>query len=297
MGLLSLVVHATAGVIRHDVADSNYLAVGNDSDFDAVGRITFTNNSDWASGTLIYGRWLITAGHVVRSNAVNNTPQNVRFTVGGNTYTADQIYLNPGFVSGQMHNGNDIAIVRLSSAVENVDPAELYLGSSELGELATYVGFGRTGTGLTGVQITPATKRGGTNMLDLTADQINIGWSSNVILSDFDEQGDPSESLFGATTPTALEYLPAEKDSGAGMFIEVNGIQTLAGVVSFALFDTDGISYSYGDAIASTLISGQRTWIASVVPETSSYVLVGISFVVGAIAYRRHVRPARARSR
>ena len=279
-----------AGVIRHDVADASYLALGNDAAYAPVGRVTFTNNADWASGVLIGGEWFVTAGHVVRSNFLANTPGNVQFTVGGNTYTAAQIVLNPGYVHGQSYNGNDIAIVRLSSNVSNVDPARVYVGADEVGKLGTIVGFGRTGTGLTGVVPSPATKRGGTNDIDITGNSFDATWSSNVLLSDFDRPGHPSYSSWGSSTPTALEYLIAEKDSGAGLFIEVDGKIGLAGVFTFALFNDDGISFGYGDAMAATRISGHYVWMESyildlrTVPEASTLTLLSSGALGGALA-------------
>ncbi len=149
----------------------------------------------------------------------------------------------------------------------------------ELGQTGTYVGFGRTGNGLTGQTIYSSAKRGGTNDIDVTGDQFAVGWSSNTLLSDFDSPL-ANESSFGSSIPGDLEYLPAEKDSGAGLFLDVNGVPKIAGVVSFALFDSDGLNFSYGDGIAATRISGQMTWITSVVPESSAPRLLAIPFSI-----------------
>ncbi len=110
--ILMLSAMAQAGVIRHDVADSEYTTLGNSSPYAAVGRVSFAGNMDWGSGTLVAGRWFITAAHLVRSNAIANTPANVRFTVGGNTYIGNQIFMHPGYIQATPTNGNDLAIVR-----------------------------------------------------------------------------------------------------------------------------------------------------------------------------------------
>lgn len=283
-----------AGIIRHDVADASYLAVGNDADFNAVGQVTFTGNSDWASGVLIGEQWFVTAGHVVRSNFINNTPGNVLFTVGGNTYSGQQIIMNPGYVHGQPYNGNDIAIVQLSSVVGNVTASAVYNQTDELGQLGTFVGFGRTGTGLTGVQITPATKRGGTNDVDVTGNTADNTWSTNTLLSDFDRPSFPDDSSWGSTTPTDLEYLTAEKDSGAGLFLEDGGDYYLAGVISFAILNGDSINYGYGDSSAATRISSHIAWLEAnvpdltVLPEASSFLLLSAAgFTAGFYYWRR----------
>jgi secreted trypsin-like serine protease len=284
-----------AGVIRDDVADASYLALGNSPTYGAVGQVTFASNSDWGSGTLIAGRWVLTAAHLVRSNFWANTPGNVQFTVGGNTYSGSQIFLNPGFVQNTPYNGNDIAIVKLSSAVPNVSPIGLYTNNDELGQTGTYVGFGRTGNGLTGQVASGPTKRGGTNDIDVTGDQFSSGWSSNVLLSDFDSPSS-NVSSFGSSIPSPLEYQPAEKDSGAGLFLDVAGVPKIAGVVSFALFNGDGINYAYGDGIAATRISGQLPWITSVVPEASPVVLLGlVALMAGGIGFISSQRKSRSR--
>ena len=286
------VPHLQAGIIRDDVADSQYIALGSTSTYASAGKISFGNNSDWASGILVAGDWMLTAAHVVRTNSINNTPGNVQFTVGGNTYTGSQIILDPGYIHGSPENGNDLALVKLSSTVTNVTPIALYTGSSEIGEVGTFVGYGKTGDGTTGLDTgSGAQLRGGTNVIDIRGDQLVPGWSSNVLLSDFDAPGDPSQSSFGSANPTPLEYLSADKDSGSGLFITVSGTTYLAGVVSFALFDDDGIPFNYGDVIAATRISGHAAWIqAQGVPELSSGMMtafgLGICFVATYISRR-----------
>lgn len=281
-----------AGVIRSDVPDSSYTSLGANSQYASAGKITFGNNSDWASGVLVAGDWMLTAAHVVRSNAVNNTPGNVLFAVGGNTYSADQIILNPGYVSATPENGNDIALVHLSSVVTNVTPVALYTGLSEVGEIGTYVGFGRTGNGTIGLDGSYTSQlRGGTQAIDLTGNQFSSSWSSNLLLSDFDSPTNPGFSSWGSATPTPLEYLPADKDSGSPLYIEDGGITYLAGVVSFALFNSDGIQFGYGDGVAATRISGHAAWLQSQgVPELSSGLMSAMGMLAllsGAVLVRR----------
>ena len=290
--LVLAVPQLQAGVIRSDVADSQYIALGSSSTYASAGKVTFGSNSDWASGVLVAGDWMLTAAHVVNSNFINNTPGNVQFTVGGNTYTGSQIIIGPGYVSGSSENGNDLALVKLSSTVTNVTPMALYTGSSELGEVGTFVGYGKTGTGPTGLNVSSGAQlRGGTNVIDIRGDQFASGWSSNILMSDFDSPTNPAYSSFGSATPTPLEYLPADKDSGSGLFITVGYNTYLAGLVSFALFNTDGIQFGYGDAIAATRISGHAAWIQSQgVPELSSGVMtafgLGICFVATYLSRR-----------
>jgi hypothetical protein len=49
-------------------------------------------------------------------------------------------------------------------------------------------------------------------MIEAQGDGITL--SSNILFADFDQPGDPAESILGAVAPLALEYLPAPGDSG-----------------------------------------------------------------------------------
>jgi hypothetical protein len=284
---------AVAEVIRHDVPDSSYLALGADPQYDSVGYISFASGSGSGSGVLIGNDWYLTAAHNVYSNYVANTPGSVRFTVGGNMYLADQIFVHPGYVSGASTNGNDLALVRLSTPVTNVTPASLYTDGNELGEVGTFVGFGTTGNGLTGATVSSSAKRGGTNVLDVTADTFNPAWSSNIVLSDFDNPDSAAYSTWGSATPTALEMLVAVGDSGGGVFVDVGNGPQLAALATFVLTNNDGINYGYGDAMGATRLSGHAEWIAQtmLVPEPTTLSLAGLGLLAaGAECLRRYRR-------
>lgn len=284
---------ALAGVIRHDVADSNYLSLGADPQYDPVGRITFGSGSGSGSGVLVGDNWFLTAAHNVYSSFVANTPANVRFTVGGNLYLGDEIVVHPGYVSGTPTNGNDLALVRLSAPVPNVAPADVSTSGSEIGEEGTFVGFGRTGTGLTGATVSSSAKRGGTNVLDITADAFNPAWSSNIVLSDFDNPDSAAYSSWGSATPTALEILTATGDSGGGVFVDLGSGPQLVAITSFVLTNADGLSSGYGDAVGATRLAGHAEWIAEtmLVPEPATLNMASLWLLaVGAECLRRYRR-------
>jgi len=56
---------ATAGVIRHDRDDADYLAMAQESQFDSVGALTYTTDAGrWiCSGTVIDYSYVVTAAH------------------------------------------------------------------------------------------------------------------------------------------------------------------------------------------------------------------------------------------
>ncbi len=288
---------ANAGVIRHDVADTAYLSLGGDPQYDSVGRITFGSNSGSGSGVLVGQNWYLTAAHNVYANYLANTPGDVQFTVGSNTYVADEIFVHPGYVSGSPTNGNDLALVRVTSNVPNVTPAELHTSGGEIGEVGTFVGFGRTGTGLTGASVSSSAKRGGTNVLDLTADAFNPLWSSNITLSDFDNPSSAAYSSWGSATPTTLEIMSAVGDSGGGVFVDFGSGPVLVGITAFVLFNGDGIDYGYGDGMGATRLAGHAEWIAQtmLVPEPASLSLASLGLLAaGAECLRRYRKRRRS---
>ena len=90
-----------------------------------------------------------------------------------------------------------------------------------------------------------AVRRSSASAGDLPGDDyidalLNTRGKSRVLLSDFDNPNNASDSSWGSSTPLPLEYLIAGGDSGGGLFINVDGIDLLAGVHSFGWGLIDG---------------------------------------------------------
>ncbi len=249
--LMGLVSFASAGTTRDDRDDEDYLELG--TLYPSVGRIIFGTDSGLfgGSGTLIADDWVLTAGHVVdEANWLD-------FTIGGDTYSADK-WIPYQSWKGDLLAGRDIGLINLSSPVENVQPAQRYQGSEELLAEATFVGYGTTGTGLTGAIYPGGEKRAGQNVIDVLYGR---GKKQRLFLTDFDNPNDPSDSVFGSTEPLDLEFLVSFGDSGGGVFIEGESGPLLAGVNSFIGLNEDGITCGYGDISGHTRVSVFNRWI------------------------------------
>jgi hypothetical protein len=252
-----------AGTIRHDVMDEVYLNFG--LSFGNVGQVAFSTDSGnyLGSGTLIAPQWVLTAGHVVE-DATQWT-----FYLGGNAYSArpGNLVAHPGW-DGDLLSGYDIGLAKLDAPVDvqamGISPADLYTGSSELGNVGTSVGFGRTGTGLTGAVTYDGRKRAGQNVIDEFYEPLPPGETPRILLSDFDSGSWFDNVLSGQRQPLNLEYLIAPGDSGGPVFIPGGDGWVLAGVHSFVM-GLDGYANSdYGDISGHTRVSAFDDWIGYV---------------------------------
>lgn len=264
-----------AGTIRADRDDQLYLdlvhsapayaAVGQflGSGADAGGAYNFA-----ASGTLIAGNWVLTAAHVV------DGATSLSFNLGSTSFTADQWIANPNW-NGNLSSGYDLALVHFStdlSLATGINAASLYTGKNELGQVATIVGYGATGTGDSGYldvnSLGDLVARAGNNVVDATLN--TPGRTDRILLTDFDNPTSAADNSFGSATPLDLEYMIAPGDSGGGLFININGADFLAGVTSFSWGRLDGTPDSdYGDVAGFTRVSQFTSWIDSILhPNT-----------------------------
>ncbi|HEY5346287.1 MAG TPA: trypsin-like serine protease [Verrucomicrobiae bacterium] len=260
--------------IRDDEPDSDYLALGTQADFSAVG--TFAANLTGA-GTLIAPDWVLTAAHLI-IGAGSGT-----FTLNGSSYTSSQIITDPAW-DGNVYNGNDFALVHLSSPIAAIPPAMLYTGTSEFGQVGTFVGYGFTGTGLTGYNTALGNqKRAFQNMIDG-----DFGLPLLVYAADFDNPHDPNASGFGSVYPIALEGCVTPGDSGGGVFIQQGSQYYLAGVISTVGYFDNSPNGSYSDASGFGRISAALPWINNTiaVPEPSASTLL-FGAGVGVLILRR----------
>lgn len=257
-----------AGTIRHDHSDQQYLDYAKSDGFKAGGLFSIDRSGEPSTGSGVLvgdGRWVLTAAHLLTGT------QGMSFDVGGRAYAADGWVAHPRS-DGDFRRGYDLGLVRLAETVEGVAPAGLYRGRRELGLCATLVGFGLTGTGLTGAQ-PPAEAdrlgRAGTNVIDGTADKLpnmyraKLPRGARILITDFDSPTDPSVNTTGAAEPTDLELLISHGDSGGPLFIDAgDGLgAVVAGIHSYGEFRDERDDSDYGDVTGHTRVSPLRGWV------------------------------------
>jgi hypothetical protein len=269
---------ADAATIRDDVADAQYIGLGQSPEYSSVG--TFVNNQSFnGSAVLIAPDWVLTAAHLFRF-ASSGT-----FTINGSSYTSSALITHPMW-NGNAFAGYDFGLIQLSSPVLGVTPTLLYTGSNETGMTGTFIGYGMTGNGLSGaLPGVDGNVRGFQNVIDG-----DFGNPGVLLGSDFDNPLNAAESDFGSPIPLALEGSVANGDSGGGVFINVNGTTYLSGIVSFVAARDGSANSDYGDVNGFGRISAALPWIISTtnVPEPSSTALVilGAALLYGRARHR-----------
>jgi acyl dehydratase len=290
-----LLTQSAWGIVRRDdVDDSQYINLANQPQFAAVGKVFAGTRA--GSGTVIAnGWWVLTAAHVVAGAPVSS----ISFEIGATTYTAQNVYIHPSYPGSSLFPTADIALIELNAPVAGVIPAQIYTGTNEIGKQGHSVGYGLTGTGITGyISNTYGTKRAMRNIIDLIIfPNGTISPNGTILLSDFDSPGGTNNSLgpWGSSaTPLDLEGMGAPGDSGGPVFIEEGGIWYIAGVHSF-LADpgpptgNGRVDARYGDILGSTRVSPYAGWINSIVPEPASMTALAIG-LIGLLARRRRSR-------
>jgi hypothetical protein len=225
----------------------------------------------------------------------------VFFPPGGGSliYTTTSYTIKPGY-TGAVIDPNDIGVIDLGTRVDEVESYAFFTGDP-VGEVYNEVGFGRSGTGLTGDVLAAGLRRQGYNRFDFTgADPIWSGfWSDyDILFADFDN-GEPAHdasclltAYFTASNSAYCdlglgdyEALGAPGDSGGPLFIGGR----LAAISSFGLTFADGIvgdidgalNATFGEFAGLVPIGPHLSWLESeTVPEPMTILLMATGLLV-----------------
>ncbi|MEO0531796.1 MAG: trypsin-like serine protease, partial [Planctomycetota bacterium] len=262
--------------------------------------LSFADNRVFGcSATLIAPGWVLTAAHCVDGFS-NGDPDPIAFSIfvdrNGDQHNVAETILHPDWVPEGEFSGSDFALLRLDTPLEGIQPAVRYGGDQEGGATATLVGYGRSGTGITGDIIDAGTRRAGQNVIDLSVPNPStvsgtISADSVLLATDFDSP-DRSVNIGGTSNePLPLEYQGAGGDSGGSWYIEDAGTTWLAGVHSASANATAGPGprgrYGYISAIGR--VSLFNDWINDTVGGihwrglSGDSANDGVSWAVGAL--------------
>jgi len=242
----------SAIIMRHDREPARYAELGRR--YPAVGMLL-----DQVTCTLIAPRWALGAAHTIEDYL--NPTRNPFATFGGKRYEIDKVIVHARRVFRAVDSDYDLALLHLREPVEGIAPVLLYDRDDEPEKIATIVGYGETGNGLTGAKNERGNAFGANNKVEAVFE--------HSLIFTFDA---PPGGL-------DLEGLPGPGDSGCPALLEENGKVYVLGVGSFNTGSEETAS-AYGTVDAFARVSAHRNWIAaamagdppSTVPMFGAYV-------------------------
>lgn len=237
-----------AGIMRDDVAETAYLNLGREKQFDCVGKV-FIGNKFSGSCVLIGKRYILSAAHVFkrytfRSETImidgNKVVANV--PTGSSNVTATECVFNFNGVGYRGKTMNfykenltgkeayDLVLIELESEVNNVIPAYINDKENEMQSDVVGVGYGTSGFATRIAETKDAQlKIAGENTVDSLGGMMRNGMPS-LLICDFDSPTRPELNRIGSAIPKKLEYICSGGDSGGGLFRIVDGKWELVGI-------------------------------------------------------------------
>lgn len=189
-------------------------------------------------------------------------------STGGSVFEGSELIIHPEYVDVSSTTGFDVAIVVLDGTIEDVDqPATIYAGHDEAGQLLTFMGYGSRGIGSAGQQDRyydgDGEKAAATGVVDYlqdgASDEDSGDYLGVVLLR---EDGSVENPYGGESTPhDRYAGLLGSGDSGGSAFIQVGRRWLLAGVNSNGTGEAQ-----YGDSSWFVRLSARRDWIAETAP-------------------------------
>ena len=226
----------SAGTISPDTSDQKYLDYGKKHAcvLPIVGTLINETTGDLnqyvGSCVVLDKRIIITAAHIIAPAKTS------KIIFGKKQIEVDFALYQKSYKYDGMGD-NDLALCALKEDINLDYYPKLYAEDDEIGKVCSISGYGMTGNHRTGVTKNDGKKRAGSNVIK--------GIANGMLYCSLKD------------SPTSLEFLVANGDSGGGLFIH----QKLAGINS-CIMTTDGkLDSNYNDEYCHKRISMHKKWI------------------------------------
>lgn len=213
-------------------------------------------------GVLISPRWIVTVAHLIFYNY-----QGKEITIRGKHYKISKVIIHPEYgipdesilkgdakpLMGFFKSRSDIALIKLTSAVDNVVPIQLYSNTDEKGKLITVYGRGAKGNGVVGELLATKSQKV-LNKFQNIITQSQGNWLS----FKFDHSPDALK----------LEGMHGSGDSGGPSIMYLDKSPVLLGLSSWQYWNGDISAFKgglYGTTGYQVRISSYVEWINSVI--------------------------------
>ncbi|MBT8189030.1 MAG: trypsin-like serine protease, partial [Bacteroidia bacterium] len=199
-------------------------------------------------GTLIDKNWVLTAGHVAEGMFNRTNGELSVYFENGSEYKVEHVFLHPKY---QPMGKYDLALLKLGSKVDEIDPIQIYPQNDELNQLIIIAGHGDK-RATDNSWIKDGKLRAYTNIID--------GVNNTHIIFDYDSP---------ENDPTEREGTSGPGDSGGPAFIHKGEILYLAGVSSMGEPGIKGPA-TYGAIEHFVRVSIFQDWINETIQNPDS---------------------------